>query len=130
MKTFSFVEGAYQKRGGLGLVGVPRLVGSFAQCGNNAILHISGAVIVGAENHVKSNIKEALQQKHGAGTFGIVTYPTYFHWTFAPSMLWQLNDHFRDVDFVSLHSFYSFPVLAGYLLCRHYHKPYGIFLKN
>ncbi len=126
MKIISFAEGAHPRRGGVGLVGVPHIVGSVAARGNNAVLIIGGPAIVGAENLVKSNIKGALHQKYGAGTFGIVTYPAYFHWRFAPSMLWQLSGYFRDVDFVSLHSFYSFPVLTGYLLCRHYHKPYGI----
>jgi glycosyltransferase involved in cell wall biosynthesis len=41
-------------------------------------------------------------------------------------MLWRLRRLARDADFITLHSVYSFPVLAGYLLARHYHKPYGL----
>jgi len=126
MKMFSFVEGAHPRRGGLGLTGVPHIIGGVAKLGHTCVLMVSGNIIAGAESLVKHNIHEALQNKYGSGTFGIVTYPTYFNWTFAPSLFWQLNGYFRDVDFVSLHSFYSFPVLVGYLFCRHYHKPYGI----
>ena len=32
----------------------------------------------------------------------------------------------RASDFVTLHSIYSFPVLAGYCLARFYRKPYAI----
>jgi glycosyltransferase involved in cell wall biosynthesis len=31
----------------------------------------------------------------------------------------------KDVDFIMLHSLYSFPVLVGYTLARLYRKPYG-----
>jgi glycosyltransferase involved in cell wall biosynthesis len=41
-------------------------------------------------------------------------------------MLWRLRRFAREADFITLHSLYSFPVLAGYLLARLYRKPYGL----
>jgi glycosyltransferase involved in cell wall biosynthesis len=38
----------------------------------------------------------------------------------------DLNKYVPDADFITLHSLYSFPVLAGYLLARRHHKPYGL----
>jgi glycosyltransferase involved in cell wall biosynthesis len=41
-------------------------------------------------------------------------------------ILWRLKNAVRDADAVTLHSMYSFPVLAGYMLARFYGKPFGI----
>jgi glycosyltransferase involved in cell wall biosynthesis len=43
-------------------------------------------------------------------------------------MLWRFHKAVRESDFVSLHSLYSFPVFAGYLLARLYRRPFGIWL--
>lgn len=126
MKVLSFVEGAHPRRGGLGLVGVPKITKSLADRGHQVVLNVGGRVSPGAERFVQLDINSALRQKSGAGTFGIVSYPAYGQWAFAPSMLWTLSRHVCDADFISLHSLYSFPVLAGYVLSRLYHKPYGL----
>ena len=126
MKVFSFVEGAYPHRGGLGLVGVPHITRSLAEQGHQVVLNIGGRVSLGAERFVQSDVGNALHQKSGAGTFGIVTYSAHGRWCFAPAMFWMLSRHVRDADFIMLHSLHSFPVLAGYLLARLHHKPYGL----
>ena len=126
MKVFSFVEGANSRRGGLGLVGAPGITKSLADRGHQVVLIVAGRVSPGAEQFVQPDLSSALRQKSGAGTFGIVTYPSYGGWAFAPAMLWALRSHIRNADFISLHSLYSFPVLVGYLLARIYHKPYGL----
>ncbi len=41
-------------------------------------------------------------------------------------MLWRFGRLVSEADFVTLHSLYSFPVLAGYLLAQWHRKPYGI----
>ena len=64
-------------------------------------------------------------RKEGAGTFGMVTFRSLQQWAFAPSILWRARRYVRSADFVSLHSLYSFPVFAGYLLARWYKKPYA-----
>ena len=63
----------------------------------------------------------------GAGNYGIIVYPCISRrWAFSPAMLFALLPYIRDVDFVTLHSPYSFPVLVGYLLARWFRKPYGL----
>jgi glycosyltransferase involved in cell wall biosynthesis len=110
----------------LGVPGVPEVSESLANRGNQVVLNVAGRVSPGANQFVQPDVNSALHQKSGAGTFGIVSYPTFGMWTVAPSMLWTLRRHIGSMDFVTLHSLYSFPVLVGYLLARLYHKPYGL----
>ena len=55
----------------------------------------------------------------------MVAFRSLQQWAFAPSILWRANRYVRSADFVSLHSLYSFPVLAGYILARLHRKPYA-----
>ena len=126
MKAFSFVEGANPRRGGLGIVGVPNIEKCLAERGHQVVLNVGGRVGPDGEQFVQPDITTALSQKSGNGTFGIVTYPACGEWAIAPTMLWTLRGHIRDADFVSLHSLYSFPVLAGYILTQVYCRPYGL----
>jgi glycosyltransferase involved in cell wall biosynthesis len=126
MKVLSFVEGANPRKGGLGLVGVPMIAKSLADCGHQEVLVIGGRVNPGQESFVQPDIATAAQKKNGPGSFGIVTFPSWSKWAFAPAILWRLCLYARDADFITLHSLYSFPVLAGYLLARLYRKPYGL----
>lgn len=126
MRAFSFVEGANPRRGALGLVGVPSIEKCLAERGHQVVLNVGGRVGPGGEQFVQPGLNSALSQKSGKGTFGIVPYPACGDWAFAPSMFWSLSCHIRDADFVALHSLYSFPVLAGYILAQVYCKPYGL----
>lgn len=126
MKILSFVEGASTHKGGLGLVGVPMITKSLADRGHQEVLVIGGHVNPGRESFVQPDIAAAMQARAGSGTFGIVTFLARNRWAFAPSILWHGWRYARDVDFITLHSLYSFPVLAGYLLARLYRKPYGL----
>jgi len=126
MRVFSFVEGANVRRGGIGLVGVPKIERSLADRGYQVVLNVAGRVSPGAEQFVRPDVNSAFHSESGAGTFGIITYPTFGGWAFAPSMRWALRGHIGSVDFVTLHSLYSYPVLVGYFLARLYHKPYGL----
>ncbi|MDP2815184.1 MAG: glycosyltransferase [Rectinemataceae bacterium] len=61
----------------------------------------------------------------GSGNYGIVVYPCVFQrWSFSSNMLQSNVPYIRDVDFIALHSLYSFPVLTGYLMAKWFHKPY------
>jgi len=126
VKVLSFVEGANPRKGGLGLVGVPMIAKSLADRGHQEVLVIGGRVNPGRESLVQPDADTAMQQKSGAGSFGIVTFAAWERWAFAPAILWRLCRYARDADFITLHSLYSFPVLAGYLLARLYRKPYGL----
>jgi len=126
MRTVSFVEGANPRKGGLGLVGVPLIVRSLAERGHQAVLVIGGRVNPGREEFVQPDAETALQRKCGSGAFGITAFRAWGNWAFAPAILWRMSRWVRQADFVSLHSLYSFPVLAGYLLARLHGKPYGL----
>lgn len=126
MKVLSFVEGANPRKGGLGLVGVPMIAKSLADQGHQGVLVIGGRVNPGREAFVKPDVATTTKARSGQGTFGIMTFRAWSRWAFAPAMLWRLCRYARNADFIILHSLYSFPVLAGYLLARLYRKPYGL----
>jgi len=109
-----------------GLVGVPTILSSTAARGHSVVLLMAGEPIPGRENFVVPDSDAALARKEGLGTFGIVTGKARTRWGCSPSMLWRFSGLVREADFVTLHSLYSFPVLAGYLLARWHRKPYGI----
>ena len=126
MQILGFVEGAPANKGGLGLVGVPGILGSTAARGHHVALVVGGPPMVGRERFVAPSLESALERKEGAGTFGMVIFKSWQRWAFAPAILWRTSRYVRAADFVSLHSLYSFPVLAGYLLARLHGKPYGL----
>jgi glycosyltransferase involved in cell wall biosynthesis len=126
MLIIGFMEGADPARGGLGLVGVATILRGVAARGHDVALVAGGACTPGQESFLTPSVERALEQKHGSGCFGIVTVRAARTWSFSPAILWKLNRHVRRADFVSLHSLYSFPVLAGYLLARFHGVPYGL----
>ena len=127
MKIFSFADGANPRKGGLGLVGVPWIAKSVAERGHQVVLNIGGYPNPGIEHLIKPDIRTALTCKMGLGNYGIIIYPcVILRWAFSPAMIRPLLPYMRDVDFIILHSTYSFPVLVGYLLARWFHKPYAL----
>jgi glycosyltransferase involved in cell wall biosynthesis len=124
LKIVGFAEGS---RGDVpGIVTVHTILKSAAALGNNIILLLGGAPALGSDKYVVADGETALARKEGSGTFGVVCVKARGHWNFCPSILWHYSGLVKDADFVSLHSLYSFPVLAGYLLARLHRKPYGI----
>ena len=124
MKIIGFVEGTRGDEPGI--VGVPMILKSTAAHGHSVVLLMGGLPSLGSEKFVISDSDSALARKEGNGTFGIVSMRAWTHWRFCPAMLWRYSRLVREADFVTLHSLYSFPVLAGYLLARFHRKPYGI----
>jgi glycosyltransferase involved in cell wall biosynthesis len=91
------------------------------------VLNVAGSPNPGTEHWVQPDVTTALAHEYGLGYFGIVTYPCLTRrWAFSPTIFNALWPYVRDVDFITLHSLYSFPVLAGYLLARWFRKPYGL----
>ena len=111
-----------------GIVSVPTILKSTAEHGHQVVLLMGGAVNAGREAFVVPDAKSALARRQGKGTFGIVVVKSWTHWRFSPAILWRFRKLVRSSDFVMVHSLYSFPVLAGYMLARIYGKPYGIYL--
>ena len=125
MRILGFVEGAVAHKGGVGLFGVPGILCGTAARGHQVALVVGGPPIMGREHLLAPTLDSAMNRKEGAGTFGMVTFRCIQQWAFAPSILWRASRYVRSADFVSLHSLYSFPVLAGYLLARWHKKPYA-----
>ncbi|MDR3413053.1 MAG: glycosyltransferase, partial [Formivibrio sp.] len=124
MKIVGFAEGA--RGDSPGIVSIPTILSSTAACGHSVVLLMGGRVIPGKEKFVVPDSKTALARKEGDGTFGVISIRSWSHWRFCPTILWRFSGLVRRADFITLHSLYSFPVLAGYFLARIYRKPYGI----
>jgi glycosyltransferase involved in cell wall biosynthesis len=99
---------------------------STAAQGHSIILLMGGSPSLGSGRFVVPDAESALAREEGNGTFGIISIKSRTIWFLCPSILWRFSRLVRDADFVTLHSLYSFPVLAGYLLARFHRKPYGI----
>ena len=123
MRIVGFAEGATLGRGGLGLVGVPTILGSTAAKGHQIALLVGGPPIAGREQFVVPDLEHALSRKEGAGTFGLVAFKAWEKWAFAPLMLLRANRVVRTADFVSLLSLFWFPVLAVCLVASLHRKP-------
>src|SRR5215467_112861 len=98
MLIFGFAEGSNPARGGLGLVGVPSILGSVASRGHHVALVVCGDCTPGRERFLAATVDEALSRKEGAGSFGVITFKAAGAWSFAPAMLWRLNRHVRRAD--------------------------------
>ena len=121
----ALLKGARAESGGFGLIGVPWIHKSFANRGYHDVLIIAGKAIPSAEPFLRGNVGEIFRSS-SAAAFGAVTYQARGRWQLAPTLIPDLNRYVPNADFITLHSLYSFPVLAGYLLARRHHKPYGL----
>ena len=125
VRIVGFVEGA--RGDSPGIVSVPMILKNTAALGHKVVLLMGGPPSLGSDEYVVSDIETALERNEGNGTFGLLSLKAWAFWSFCPSMLWRFSRLVRESDFVILHSLYSFPVLAGYLLARLHQKPYGIY---
>ena len=126
MRLVGFVQGA--PRGTPGIVSVPMILMNTARLGHRVVLLIGGPPSLGSDRFLVKDVEKALARSEGNGTFGVVSVKASELWSFCPSILWRFNKVVREADFITLHSLYPFPVLAGYLLARFHKKPYGIYL--
>lgn len=126
LRIVSFAAGQTPSKSGLGLVGMPLILSSVAARGNQIVLALGGGPSIGRERFVVCDPDSAKRRKEGDGVFGCVAFQAWGRWSFSPSLLLRMGKEVRQADFVSLHSLYCFPILAGYLLARLYRKPYGL----
>lgn len=124
MKIVGFAEGT--RGDSPGIVSIPTILSSTAARGHHVVLVMGGRVSPGKEKFVVPDSASALVRKEGNGTFGIVCIKSWTRWRFCPAVFQRFSRLVRGADFVTLHSLYSFPVLAGYVLARFHRKPYGI----
>ena len=123
MKIVGFVEGA--RKGAPGITGVPMILASAAAQGHQIALVMGGPPSFGSEKYIVQDATGAAKRTEGKGKFGILRLNAWTYWSFCPAILWRFNRLVREADVVTLHSLYSFPVLAGYILARLHRKPYA-----
>jgi glycosyltransferase involved in cell wall biosynthesis len=124
MTIFNFVEGVWPRKGGVGIGCVPQIGMSLARQGVHVVLVSGDPPTPGYESFVQPDVAAALRQEFGRATFAIVSHPAWGKYTFAPSVFWRVGPAVAKADVLALHSLYSFPVLAAYVLARLYRKPY------
>ena len=124
MRLFNFVEGAWPRKGGVGIGCVPQIGMSLARQGVEVVLVSGGPPTPGYESLVQPDVAGALSQKHGRGSFGILSHWSWGRYAFSPSIFQRVGQAAAQADMLALHSLYSFPVLAAYTLARIHRKPY------
>ena len=125
MRLAGFVEGAPGNTPGI--VSVPMILKNVAALGHDVVLLVGGPPILGSDRFAVPDVEAALAREEGKGRFGVISVKALKLWSFCPSMLWRFSRLVSKSDFVTLHSLYAFPVLAGYLLARIHGKPYGVY---
>lgn len=124
MRLVGFSEGARGEY--VGIVSVPTILASTAATGHEVALVLAGSIPPGKEKYVVADSEEAMGRREGNGTFGVICVKPWSRWLVNVSILWRFSRIVRNADFVSLHSLYTFPVFAGYLLARLHRRPFGI----
>jgi glycosyltransferase involved in cell wall biosynthesis len=124
VKIVGFVEGARQDSGGIGLIGVPMIHQALAARGHQELLVVAGGMISSGTPFEVGSLGFPSITLGGKRT-GVFAAKSIGRWAFSSSLL-EADKLVRVSDFVTLHSLYSFPVLAGYLMAKKYNKPYGL----
>lgn len=125
LKVLGFCEGARADTGGIGLIGVPLIHQALARRGHRDALAVGGRPMPSAEGMIRTSIQDTLVSK-AVERVGVVSFPAVGRWCFSPSLAQAAHASVPHVDFVTLHSLYSFPVLAGYALAKRFRKPFGL----
>jgi glycosyltransferase involved in cell wall biosynthesis len=86
---------------------------------------VGGEAMPSARPMLRKDV-ESVFGADAAGDLGVVAFPALGRWCFSPSLYQAAMRNVRDADFVTLHSMYSFPVLAGYLAAKRHNKPFGL----
>ena len=126
MRVLGFCEGARADSGGVGLIGVPLIHQALAGQGNRDALAIGGQAMPSAQPMLCHHIDDILDGPSDEGAVGVTQFPALGRWCFSPALYRAAMASGARVDFVTLHSLYSFPVLAGYAVARRFNKPFGL----
>ena len=125
MRVIGFCEGARADSGGIGLIGVPGIHVALAARGHRDVLAIAGRPMPSAQSVLTDRLEDVFDAKAESAT-GVVSFPAFGRWGFSPRLYAAAAYSASRADFLTLHSMFSYPVLAGYLLARRYGKPYGL----
>jgi glycosyltransferase involved in cell wall biosynthesis len=125
MKVLGFCEGARTDSGGVGLIGVPGIHRALAERGHHDALVVAGHPMPSARSMLTPRLEDVFQASTTSSS-GVVAFPAYGRWHYAPGLYSAAARWAREADFLTMHSLFSYPVLAGYLLARRFRKPYGV----
>lgn len=125
MTVLGFCEGARYQSGGVGLIGVPGIHRALGDRGHCDALAIAGPPMATARPGLRPTLAEIIESGGGNST-GVVAFDAYGRWCFAPGLYAAAARVAARVDFLTLHSVFSYPVLVGYMLASRFRKPYGL----
>jgi glycosyltransferase involved in cell wall biosynthesis len=126
MKVLGFCEGARADSGGIGLIGVPLIHQALAKLGHRDVLAVGGRPMPSAKQMLARRIDDIFDAPGDGGAVGVVPFPAVWRWCFSPALYRAAVASVSRADFITLHSLYSFPVLAGYSVARRFKKPFGL----
>jgi glycosyltransferase involved in cell wall biosynthesis len=125
MKILGLCEGARADSGGMGIVAVPEIHIALSRRRHHVSLAIGGHPMRSALPTLTDHLEDVLDAA-SESAFGTVEFPAFGRWCYSPRLYGAAAGVMSRVDFVTLHSVFSYPVIAGYLLAQRHHKPYGL----
>ena len=125
MRVLGFCEGARADTGGIGLIGVPLIHRALADQGHHDALVVGGQPMPSGPPTVPASIG-GIFDSNATGCAGVVPFPAMGRWCFSPALYPAALASAPRADFITLHSMYSFPVLAGYAAAKRCGKPFGL----
>jgi glycosyltransferase involved in cell wall biosynthesis len=125
MNILGFCEGSRPDTGSIGLFSVPQLHRALAGQGNRVAIAIAGTAMSSAIPMLRLSLDEIFDTAESQ-VIGAVSYPALGRFCFSRRLYADARRSAERADFITLHSVFSYPVLAGYALARRYDKPYGL----
>jgi glycosyltransferase involved in cell wall biosynthesis len=125
VRVLGFCEGTRLDSGGIGLIGVPGIHMALAARGHRDALAIGGQPMPSAKPILTDKLERVFDAP-AESAIGAASFPAWGRWCFSPRLYSAVAPVAQRADFLTLHSMFSYPVLAGYLLARRYGKPYGL----
>ena len=125
MRVLGFCEGARADSGGIGLIGVPLIHRALADRGHQDALVVGGHPMPSAYGMLSPSLEDVFAESLDSSS-GVIPFPALGRWCFSPALYRAAAASAPRTDFITLHSMYSFPVLAGYTLAKRHQKPFGL----
>src|SRR4051812_25528606 len=112
--------------GGIGLNCVPEMHDALAARGIQGVVAVGGELMPSARPMLRRRINDIFDLPDGQGAGGVVQFPAFGRFGWSPAMYRATASASVRPDVITLHSLYSFPVLAGYAMARRRQVPYAL----
>jgi glycosyltransferase involved in cell wall biosynthesis len=125
MNIISLMGGRTKSYPNGGIPNLATLIKGFSTTGHKSLLAVGGSIPIGDENFMISDPASFFDEP-SQSTFGLTSFPAIGKYGFSTKMFPTLVSLAPKINFITLHSLYSFPVIYGYLIARTFRIPYVV----